>query len=256
MALASEENIEATIVAVVTDTNRLRMKWKEKVIVDISRNFLNSNGAVKHANVRVGNWNTYKDKTYNSFSEGMQKVCADLNVCSKRGLSERFDATIGAGSVLMPFGGKYQLTPAQAMAAKLPVLEGETTTASVFAYGFNPFVSEANPYSGSYNAVVESVTKLICAGAGLDKCYLTFQEYFCRLGRDEKRWGLPFAALLGALQAQIDLGIGAIGGKDSMSGSFESLDVRPHLFPSRFRLQVRRILSLPSLRKQAAAYCF
>jgi len=229
MELASEENIEATAVAVVTDTNRLRMRWKGKVIVDISRDFLNSNGAVKHANVKVEQWKTYKDKSYKSFAKGMREVCADLNVCSKRGLSERFDATIGAGSVLMPFGGKYQLTPTQVMAAKIPVLEGETDTASVFAYGFNPFVSEANPYAGSYNAVVESVTKLVCAGAGLDKCYLSFQEYFCRLGKDEKRWGLPFAALLGALQAQIDLGIGAIGGKDSMSGSFENLDVPPTL---------------------------
>jgi phosphoribosylformylglycinamidine synthase len=229
MLLAAEENIEATMVAVVTDTNRLRMNWKGNVIVDISRDFLNSNGAVKHADVKVENFETYQDKTYISFSEGMQAVCADLNVCSKRGLAERFDATIGAGSVLMPFGGKYQMTPAQVMAAKIPVLDGETNTASVFAYGFNPFVSEANPYSGSYNAVVESITKLISAGAGLDKCYLTFQEYFCRLGRDEKRWGLPFAALLGALQAQIDLGIGAIGGKDSMSGTFENLDVPPTL---------------------------
>lgn len=229
MALASEENIEATKVAVVTDTNRLRMNWKGNTIVDISRDFLNSNGAVKYTSVKVGKAKKTQKTSFVNFEEGMKSVCSDLNVCSKRGLSERFDSTIGSGSVLMPFGGKYQLTPAQAMAAKIPVLDGTTNTASVFAYGFNPYISEVNPYAGSYNAVAESVTKLICAGAGLENCYLTFQEYFCRLGKDEKRWGLPFAALLGALKAQTDLSVGAIGGKDSMSGSFETIDVPPTL---------------------------
>lgn len=234
MALASEENIEATKVATVTDNNRLSMRWKGKIIVDISRDFLNLNGAVKHTNVKVEKAKTVSKFSTKSFSEGMNKVCGDLNICSKRGLAERFDSTIGAGSVLMPFGGKYQLTPTQAMAAKIPlggedILNNSTNTTSVFAYGFNQFVSEANPYAGSYNAVAESVTKLVCTGAGLENCYLTFQEYFCRLGKDESRWGLPFAALLGALEAQTDLGVGAIGGKDSMSGSFEKLDVPPTL---------------------------
>lgn len=229
MALASEENIEATRAALVTDTNRLRMSWKGNIIVDISRDFLNLNGAVKHTEVKVQKSNIASNKTFSNFTDGMKDVCGDLNICSKRGLSERFDSTIGAGSVFMPFGGAYQLTPTQAMAAKIPVLNGKTNTSSVFSYGFNPYISEANPYAGSYNAVAESVTKLICAGAGLDNCYLTFQEYFCRLGKDEKRWGLPFAALLGALKAQTDLGVGAIGGKDSMSGSFEELNVPPTL---------------------------
>ncbi len=229
LALAAEENIEATRVAEVTDTNRLRMRWKGKVIVDISRDFLNSNGAVKRTNIRAKKAQQQTEELYTGFTEGMKAVCDDLNSCSRRGLAERFDSTIGAGTVLMPFGGKYQLTPTQAMAAKIPVLNGSTTTASVFAYGFNPYISEANPYAGSYNAVAESITKLICAGAGLENCYLTFQEYFCRLGRDESRWGLPFSALLGALKAQTDLSVGAIGGKDSMSGSFEELDVPPTL---------------------------
>ncbi|MBR6709402.1 MAG: phosphoribosylformylglycinamidine synthase subunit PurQ, partial [Clostridia bacterium] len=150
-------------------------------------------------------------------------------VCSKKGLSERFDSTIGAGSVLMPFGGKHQLTPTQVMAAKLPVLNGETKTCSVMSWGYNPYLTEADPFAGSYLAVVESVSKLVASGAPLDDCYLTFQEYFEKPGSDPSRWGKPFAALLGAMEAQLDLGFAAIGGKDSMSGSFDQLDVPPTL---------------------------
>ena len=156
-------------------------------------------------------------------------MVSDLNVCSRKGLSERFDSTIGAGSVLMPFGGKYQMTPTQAMAAKIPVLGAETTTCSVMSYGYNPFITEKNPFLGAYTAVVESVAKVIAAGGNTDSCYLTFQEYFERLGTSPERWGKPLAALLGALVAQINLGIAAIGGKDSMSGSFENIDVPPTL---------------------------
>lgn len=229
LRLAAEENLEATRVAEVTDTNRLRMRWNGSIIVDISRKFLNSNGAVKKISVNVKKPKHISNKDAKKFKEGMVEVCSVLNVCSKRGLSERFDSTIGAASVLMPFGGKYQLTPAQVMAAKIPVLGEETNTVTVFSYGFNPFITEVNPFSGSYNAVAESVAKLVCAGAGLENCYLTFQEYFCKPGKDKNRWGLPFAALLGALKAQTDLSVGAIGGKDSMSGSFESMDVPPTL---------------------------
>jgi phosphoribosylformylglycinamidine synthase len=149
-------------------------------------------------------------------------------VCSKKGLGERFDSTIGAATVLMPFGGKYQLTPSMAMACKLPV-DGETTTCSGMAWGFNPYLSAANQYEGAYLAVVESVARLVSAGFSLDDTYLTFQEYFEKLGRDPKRWGKPVASLMGALMAQLDLGVAAIGGKDSMSGSFEKLDVPPTL---------------------------
>ena len=157
----------------------------------------------------------------------MNNLVSDLNVCSKKGLSERFDSTIGAATVLMPFGGKHQLTPAQAMAAKLPVA-GETTTCSGMAWGYNPYLMEKKQYSGAYLAVVESVSKLVASGFCAEDAYLTFQEYFERLGNSPERWGKPFAALLGALMAQVDLGVAAIGGKDSMSGSFEDLDIPSH----------------------------
>ncbi len=228
--LARSENLEATVVATVTEKERLVMTWHGVDIVDISREFLNSNGAVKHADVAVSESKLAEKKVCgNSFEERLVSVASDLNVCSKRGLSERFDSTIGANTVLMPFGGKYQRTPAQVMAAKIPVLYKETKTCSVMAYGYNPFITEESPYHGAYLAVVESVSKLIAAGAYTDSCYLTFQEYFERLGNDPKRWGKPFSALLGAFSAQLDLGLGAIGGKDSMSGSFENIDVPPTL---------------------------
>ncbi len=230
MELAAEENLESTVVAAVTETPRLIMSWRGKNIVDISREFLNSNGAPKRASVEVPEMKFEQKKTAGaSFGEKMRELASDLNICSKRGLSERFDSTIGANTVLMPFGGKYQRTPIQAMAAKIPVLGGETKTCSVMAYGYNPFITEKSPYHGAYLAVVESISKLIATGAYTDSCYLTFQEYFEKLGTDPKRWGKPFSALLGALDAQVELGIGAIGGKDSMSGSFENIDVPPTL---------------------------
>ncbi|MBQ9833331.1 MAG: phosphoribosylformylglycinamidine synthase [Clostridia bacterium] len=228
--LAHTENLEATIVAVVTEEKRLVMEWNGKCIVDISREFLNSNGAEKHISVKAAQTEEIKKTVCgNTFAEKYNSLADDLNVCSKRGLSERFDSTIGAGSVLMPFGGKYQLTPTQVMAAKLPVLSGDTTSCSVMAWGYNPFIAEKDPYVSAYLAVVESVSKLVASGAPLDDCYLTFQEYFEKPLTDPKRWGKPFAALLGALDAQLDLKKAAIGGKDSMSGSFEKLDVPPTL---------------------------
>ena len=228
--LASSENLEATVVAEVTDAARLVMDWNGREIVNLSREFLNSNGAEKHVDVSVAPRVAAKFPIVgNSSQERWNALVTDLNVCSKRGLSERFDSTIGAGSVLMPFGGKYQLTPAQCMAAKIPLLKGETKTCSVMAYGYNPLLTEASPYHGAYLAVVESVAKLVAAGAPYHQAYLTFQEYFERLYADGKRWGKPFSALLGALDAQLDLELAAIGGKDSMSGSFENLDVPPTL---------------------------
>ena len=228
--LANEENLEATAVAVVTGTPRLVMRWRGNVICDISREFLNSNGAKKHASATVekGEVRQARHKGAN-FAERFSLLMQELNVCSKKGLSERFDSTIGAGAVLMPFGGARQLTPAQAMAAKLPVLHGDTRTCSGMAWGFNPYISEQSPYHGAYLAVVESIAKLAAAGFDTERAYLTFQEYFERLGADPKRWGQPLGALLGALDAQLDLGVAAIGGKDSMSGSFEDIDVPPTL---------------------------
>ena len=229
IALAQQENLEATVVAQVTEEKRMVEVWNGSAIVDLSREFLNSNGAERHASVHITAGHAWTPSWPGStFAEKMQAMVGDLNVCSKKGLGERFDSTIGAATVLMPYGGKYQLTPVMAMAAKLPV-DGETTTCSGMAWGYNPYLTSANPYKGAMLAVVESVTKLVAAGFHYQDAYLTFQEYFERLGDKPERWGKPLAALLGALDAQMGLGIGAIGGKDSMSGSFEELDVPPTL---------------------------
>ena len=229
IALAHEENLEATVVARVTEEARVVIVWRGKTIVDVSREFLASNGASKSMDVEVLKGGEY-DKVWpgETLEERMMGLVSDLNVCSRKGLSERFDSTIGAATVLMPFGGRHQLTPTQAMVAKLPVL-GETTTVSGMAYGFNPYLSSANQYQGAYLAVLESIARLIATGFQREKIYLTFQEYFEKLGTNPQRWGKPLASLLGALDAQIELGCGAIGGKDSMSGSFENLDVPPTL---------------------------
>ena len=230
LTLAAKENLEATVVAEVVAEPRLTMEWNGKKIVDISREFLNSNGAEKHTRVHVcAAQPITREVPGKTNEEKLFNLAQDLNVCSKRGLAERFDSTIGANTVLMPFGGKYQLTPAQSMAAKLPVLKGDTKTCSLMAWGFNPFITEKNPYLGAYYAVVESVAKLVATGADLATCYLTFQEYFERMTEDATRWGKPAAALLGALTAQLELGLGSIGGKDSMSGTFEDIDVPPTL---------------------------
>ena len=230
LAAANRENLEATVVAEVTAEPRLRMTWKGVTIVDLSREFLNSNGAEKHTTASVPDDDV---KPYefagDTVTEKLADMLGNLNICSKQGLSERFDSTIGAATVLMPFGGKYQLTPNQTMVAKLPVLHGTTDTVSGMAYGMHPEILSQSPYEGSYLAVIESVTKLVCAGFDYKQAYLTFQEYFERMGTDPTRWGKPFAALLGALDAQLDLNIAAIGGKDSMSGTFEKMDVPPTL---------------------------
>ena len=229
IALASEENLEATPVATVTEEKRLKMVWNGAAIVDVSRDFLNSNGAEKHQKAHIEKASVWQPQWAGAtFEEKMKSMVGDLNICSKKGLSERFDSTIGAATVLMPFGGSHQLTPQMAMAAKLPV-DGETTTCSGMAWGFNPYLMSADPYKGAMLAVVDSVTKLVAAGFRYQDMYLTFQEYFERLGDRPERWGKPLAALLGALDAQMGLGIASIGGKDSMSGSFEDLDVPPTL---------------------------
>lgn len=227
---AERENLEAYIVAEVTDTGRMVMKLDGRTIVDLSRDFLASNGAVKTVDVAVGSLSKVSGSCYNgSARECMASMLSDLRFCSQRGLYERFDSTVGASSILSPGGGYTQLTPAQSMAALLPVMSGHTTTASVMAYGFDPYVSEQNPYDGSKAAVVTSVAKLVASGCDPDKAYLSLQEYFERLRQEPKRWGKPFAALLGALDAQIGLQTAAIGGKDSMSGSFMDIDVPPTL---------------------------
>jgi phosphoribosylformylglycinamidine synthase len=235
LACAASENLEAVVVARVTGDRRLRMSWRGDGIVDIGRDFLDSNGAEKHAVVTVRRQNTGKPlpppwfRPVSSIKERFLALVTDLNMCSQKGLSERFDSTIGAGTVLMPFGGAYQMTPTQAMAALFPVLDRQTDTCSLMAYGYNPYVMEQNPYQGAYLAVAESVAKIVAAGGTRKECYLSFQEYFERLGSDPERWGKPLAALLGALDAQVDLSVGAIGGKDSMSGSFEDIHVPPTL---------------------------
>ena len=229
LALAESENLQAVVVAEVKAEPRLRMKWNGKTIVDLSREFLNSNGAEKHITITPEKPQLMSKAVVDSFSEAYKAIADDLNICSKRGLSEQFDSTIGAGTVLMPFGGKHQLTPIQAMVQKISVEQKHTNDCSLMAWGYNPFIADQSPYHSAYLAVVESVSKLIATGAEFKDVYLTFQEYFERPGKDGKRWGKPLSALLGAFKAQMNLGIGSIGGKDSMSGSFEDLDVPPTL---------------------------
>lgn len=229
--LALSEDVQASVIAKVNDSGRMRMTWRGKEIVNLSREFIDSNGASRHTGVKV-----YAPSEHEDTPQEFPEVLADLNVCSKRGLAERFDSTVGARSVLMPFGGKYQKTPVQAMAAK--IAEGQSVptgdTCSLMSWGFDPYISERSPFDGAYLAVVESLCKIAASGGDLSYCWLTLQEYFGKPEHSPERWGLPFGALLGALQAQIDYGVAAIGGKDSMSGSFLTedginLDVPPTL---------------------------
>ena len=228
-ALADEENLESTLIAKVTAEPRLVMHWNGQTIVDLSRAFLDTNGAEKHVDIEVAAPAAFEPVKSSSFAAAMETVSADLNSCVKRGLVERFDSTIGTGTVMMPFGGKHQLTPSQCMVHRVSVEKGHTDDCSYMAWGYDPYISEKSPYHGAYLAVVESVSKMVAAGAKFEDVYLSFQEYFERLRTEPKRWGKPLAALLGAYKAQMELGIAAIGGKDSMSGSFEKLDVPPTL---------------------------
>ena len=228
---ANEENLEATVVAKVTDDRRLKMFWNGNDIVNISRDFLDTNGAVQNTDIYVEEPANKPEKIENKADLKAQWLenLSQLNVACQKGLVERFDSTIGAGTILMPFGGKNQMTPAEVMAAKIPLLKGETTTGTLMSYGYNPTVAKWSPFHSAVYAVVESVAKIVAGGGDYDSVRLTFQEYFERLGEDSHRWGKPFSALLGAYLAQIELGTAAIGGKDSMSGTFKDLDVPPTL---------------------------
>ena len=228
IAAAEKENLEAYRVAVVTEEARMVMTWNGQTIADLSRAFLDTNGAVKHANVEIADKD--RDELCKARFASLEEMASSLPCASRRGLVERFDATIGSGSLLMPYGGKHQATPAQAMAALLPMLPGqETNQGSVMAYGCDPDMLSMDTYEGAYAAIVTSLTKLVAAGADYRKAYLSLQEFFEKLKNEPQRWGKPFAALLGALDAQLDFAAAAIGGKDSMSGTFMDLDVPPTL---------------------------
>ena len=237
LAYAKEENLEAVPVAVVTEEPRLVLNWRGKPIVDLKRAFLDTNGAHQETKVKVdipSEEENYFDKwavpaVGEKLEEGDVKgawvaLLNDLNVCSQKGLVEMFDSSIGAGSVLMPYGGKYQLTETQTMVAKLPVLEGKTDTVTMMSYGFDPYLSSWSPYHGAVYAVTESMAKIVASGGDFSKIRFTFQEYFKRMTEDPTRWGAPFAALLGAYNAQLGFGLPSIGGKDSMSGTFNEED--------------------------------
>ncbi len=251
---SNKENLEATVVAEVTDNRRLEMFWRGKDIVNISRDFLDTNGAVQHADVCVGSPKAKPaDKKIGADIKAQWlENLSDLNVACQKGLVERFDSTIGANTVLMPFGGKNQLTPTEVMAAKVPVLKGETTTTTLMSWGYNPTVAKWSPFHGAMYAVVESVAKIVAGGGKYDSVRLTFQEYFERLGDEPSRWGKPFAALLGSLVAQMELGTGSIGGKDSMSGTFKDMDVPPTLVS--FAVDVTKMDNVVSPEFKAAGH--
>ena len=234
MKLAEKENLETTIVAEVKEEPRVKMYWRGKLIVDISRDFLNTNGDVKKSNVTVEKpdyANSYFDKKteVKDIEKTWKETLQDLNSCSQKGLVERFDSSIGAGTVLMPYGGKYQLSPQEGMCARIPTLKGYTNTGTIMTFGYNPEIAVWSPFHGAVYAIVESITKYVAIGGDYKKAWLTLQEFFERLREDSLRWGKPFSALLGAYYAQEKLGIAAIGGKDSMSGSYNELDVPPTL---------------------------
>ncbi|RKD29040.1 phosphoribosylformylglycinamidine synthase [Thermohalobacter berrensis] len=254
---ADEENLEATVIAKVTSGNRVIMKWKGKTILNISRKFLDTNGVKKKTKVLVKE----PDKSKNYFENEKSKIgqdikkawidnLKDLNVAGQRGLVERFDSTVGAGTVIMPFGGKYGLTPAEGMVAKLPILSGETNTCTIMTYGFDPKLSKWSPFHGAMYSVLHSIAKVVAIGGRHKKVRLTLQEYFEKLGKDKEKWGKPFSALLGAFYVQKSLGIPAIGGKDSMSGTFEDLNVPPTLVSFAVAAEdVRNIIS-PEFKKK------
>ena len=256
--LALSDDVQATVIARVNDSGRMRMTWRGKEIVNLSREFINSNGAERKIKIKTQSQDFEAADENKNLS--LREIIKDLNVCSHRGLAERFDSTVGAHSVLMPFGGKFQKTPAQSMAAKIPVGNHETETCSVMSWGFDPYLSEKSTFDGAYMAVLESLCKIIASGADLKKCWLTFQEYFGKPGNDSERWGLPFGALLGALKAQLDFEVAAIGGKDSMSGSFvdengKNLDVPPTLISFAVAVtDVKKIISPEFKRANSNVY--
>ncbi|WP_294375243.1 phosphoribosylformylglycinamidine synthase [uncultured Clostridium sp.] len=248
--LSNEENLEATLVAKVTDTDRLRLFWRGKNIVDLKRTFLDTNGATQKTEVTVKSPAAYPFEVKDiDVKEEWLNNLKKLNVASQQGLSERFDSTIGGGTVLMPFGGKYAKTPAEGMAAKIVVPGGESKDATLMTFGLNPELGMWSPYHMAYYSVIESVTKLAAMGGNFRTAHLTFQEYFEKLGKDSSRWGKPFAALLGAYEAQMDLEIAAIGGKDSMSGSFGDLDVPPTLVSFAVGVEKAKKIISPEFKK-------
>ena len=262
LAYAKEENLEAVEVAVVTEEPRLVMEWRGQEIVNISRAFLNTNGAHQEADVEVempDEKNSFLrklalEKVSDALEKGDTKAAwlatlSDLNVCSQKGLVEMFDGSIGAGSVFMPFGGRYQLTETQSMVAKLPVAEGKCDTVTMMAYGFDPYLSSWSPYHGAVYAVLESVSRIVASGGDYKKIRLTFQEYFRRMSEEPKRWSQPFAALLGAFDAQIGFGLPSIGGKDSMSGTFNEIDVPPTLVSFAVDVAKEKDIITPELKK-------
>ena len=262
LGYAAEENLEAVPVAVVTKEPRLVLRWRGKDIVNISRAFLDTNGAHQETTVRVNipseEDNYFKKITTPAVAEAVEKgdvkdawlkLLNDLNVCSQKGLVEMFDASIGAGSVLMPYGGKYQLTETQAMVAKLPVLKGKTDTVTMMSYGFDPYLSSWSPYHGAVYAVTESMARIVATGGDCSKIRFTFQEYFRRMTSDPERWSQPFAALLGAYDAQIGYGLPSIGGKDSMSGTFNDIDVPPTLVSFAVDINKEQYIVTPELKE-------
>ena len=251
MGYAKEENLEATVAAVVTEEPRLVLVWRGKEIVNLSRAFLDTNGAHQETNVEV-EIPSKKDSLFvknevGDVKETWLSMLSDLNVCSQKGLVEMFDGSIGAGSVFMPHGGKYQMTETQAMVAKVPVLNGTTDSVSMMSYGFDPYLSSWSPYHGAVYAVTESIAKIVAAGGDYRKIRFTFQEYFRRMTEDPKRWSQPFAALLGAYAAQIGFGLPSIGGKDSMSGTFQDIDVPPTLVSFAVDMALEQDIITPEL---------
>lgn len=269
LAYAAEENLEAVEVAIVTDEPRLVLEWRGKEIVNISRAFLNTNGAHQETDVYVEMPEREENYLKQMAVEGVAKALeagdvkkawlttlSDLNVCSQKGLVEMFDGSIGAGSVYMPYGGRYQLTETQSMVAKLPVAEGKCDTVTMMAYGFDPYLSSWSPYHGAAYAIVESVARIVAAGGDYRKIRFTYQEYFRRMSEDPKRWSQPFAALLGAYSAQIALGLPSIGGKDSMSGTFNEIDVPPTLVSFAVDVAKEQDIITPELKKAGNALMF
>ena len=253
MSYAKEENLEATEVAVVTEEPRLVLVWRGKEIVNLSRAFLDTNGAHQETAVEVEmpkrEDSLFRRREIGDVKEAWLHTLGDLNVCSQKGLVEMFDGSIGAGSVFMPHGGKYQMTETQTMVAKVPVLTGKTDSVSMMSYGFDPYLSSWSPYHGAVYAVVESVAKIVAAGGDYRKIRFTFQEYFRRMSEDPKRWSQPFAALLGAYAAQIGFGLPSIGGKDSMSGTFQDIDVPPTLVSFAVDMATEEDIITPELKK-------
>ncbi|MDN0043353.1 phosphoribosylformylglycinamidine synthase [Mediterraneibacter glycyrrhizinilyticus] len=253
MSYAKEENLEATKVAVVTEEPRLVLIWRGKEIVNLSRAFLDTNGAHQETDVEVEmperENSLFKKNEIGDVREAWLNTLSDLNVCSQKGLVEMFDGSIGAGSVFMPHGGKYQLTETQAMVAKVPVQSGKTDSVSMMSYGFDPYLSSWSPYHGAVYAVTESIAKIVAAGGDYRKIRFTFQEYFRRMSEDPKRWSQPFAALLGAYAAQIGFGLPSIGGKDSMSGTFQDIDVPPTLVSFAVDMALDKDIITPELKK-------